>query len=38
MKDPPLAVNGTVTLRDRPGFGIELDPAKIERQETLTSI
>lgn len=38
MKDPPLAVNGTVTLRDRPGFGIELDPAKIERQETLTAI
>jgi L-rhamnonate dehydratase len=38
MKDPPLAAKGAVTLRDRPGFGIELDPAKIERQEILTSI
>lgn len=38
MRDPPLAANGRVTLRDRPGFGIELDPAKIQRQEVLTSI
>ncbi|HTV25666.1 MAG TPA: enolase C-terminal domain-like protein [Polyangiaceae bacterium] len=38
MKDPPLTTNGWVTLRDRPGFGIELDPAKIERQEVLTQV
>jgi L-alanine-DL-glutamate epimerase-like enolase superfamily enzyme len=38
MKDPPLTTNGWVLLRDRPGFGIELDAAHIERQEVLTSI
>jgi L-alanine-DL-glutamate epimerase-like enolase superfamily enzyme len=38
MKDPPLTTNGWVTLRDRPGFGIELDAAKIERQDVLTTI
>jgi L-rhamnonate dehydratase len=38
MKDPPLTTNGRVSLRDRPGFGIELDPTRIERQEVLTSI
>jgi len=38
MKDAPLTVNGWVTLPDRPGFGIELDTAKIERQEALTSL
>jgi len=38
MKDPPLTTNGWVSLRDRPGFGIELDAAKIERQDVLTSI
>ena len=38
MKDAPLTANGWVTLPDRPGFGIELDTAKIERQEALTSI
>jgi len=38
MKDAPLTANGRVLLRERPGFGIELDPAKIERQELLTSI
>ncbi|MEY4544484.1 MAG: hypothetical protein RL685_679 [Pseudomonadota bacterium] len=38
MKDAPLTANGSVSLRDRPGFGIELDSAKIERQEILTSL
>ena len=38
MKDAPLTADGWVTLPDRPGFGIELDPAKIERQESLTSL
>jgi L-rhamnonate dehydratase len=38
MKDPPTTANGWITLRDRPGFGIELDASKIERQEVLTSI
>ena len=38
LKDPPLTSNGRVTLRDKPGFGIELDGTKIERQEVLTSI
>jgi L-rhamnonate dehydratase len=38
MQEPPLTTNGWVVLRDRPGFGIELDTAKIERQEVLTSI
>jgi len=38
MKDAPLATNGAVSLRERPGFGIELDAAKIEKQEVLTSI
>jgi len=38
MKDAPLTANGWVTLPDRPGFGIELDTAKIERQEALTSL
>ncbi|HEU4580266.1 MAG TPA: enolase C-terminal domain-like protein [Polyangiaceae bacterium] len=38
MKDAPLTANGWVTLPDRPGFGIELDAAKIERQESLTSL
>jgi L-alanine-DL-glutamate epimerase-like enolase superfamily enzyme len=38
MKDPPLAVAGHVTLRERPGFGIELDATKIERQEVLKSV
>jgi len=38
MKDPPLTTNGWVSLRDRPGFGIELDATKIERQDVLTAI
>jgi L-rhamnonate dehydratase len=38
VKDAPLTTDGWVLLRERPGFGIELDPAKIERQEVLTTI
>jgi len=38
MKNPPLTTNGWVSLPERPGFGIELDTTKIERQEVLTSI
>jgi L-rhamnonate dehydratase len=38
MLDAPVTANGWVTLRERPGFGIELDAAKIERQEVLTSL
>ena len=38
IKAAPLTTNGSVSLPDRPGFGIELDPANIERQEVLTSI
>jgi L-rhamnonate dehydratase len=30
-KHPPRVVNGRIELPERPGFGIELDPAKIER-------
>ena len=37
IKNPPLTDNGLVTLPERPGFGIELDPAKVEKQEVLTS-
>ena len=38
MKDPPLAQNGRVTLRERPGFGIDLDPTKIKQQDVLRSV
>jgi len=38
MKDAPLTASGWVSLPERPGFGIELDATKIERQESLTSI
>ncbi len=31
-KDPPAPVNGRIALPERPGFGIELDEGKIERQ------
>ena len=34
-KNPPLPVNGQITLSTRPGFGIEFDPAKVEKQETI---
>jgi len=38
IKDPPLSSNGFVQLSEKPGFGIELDPAKVEKQEVLTTI
>ncbi len=31
-KDPPRPVRGKIALPERPGFGIELDPAKVEKQ------
>jgi L-rhamnonate dehydratase len=37
IKDPPLTTNGLVQLSDKPGFGIDLDPAKVEKQEVLTT-
>lgn len=38
IKDPLVALNGLVTLPEKPGFGIEFDTAKIEKQEVLTAI
>jgi L-alanine-DL-glutamate epimerase-like enolase superfamily enzyme len=38
LKDPLLTSNGLVQLSEKPGFGIEFDPAKVEKQEVLTSI
>ena len=38
IKDPPLTSNGFVQLSEKPGFGIELDPAKVEKQEVLTTL
>jgi L-rhamnonate dehydratase len=38
MKDPLLTSNGLVQLSEKPGFGIELDPAKVEKQEILVTI
>jgi L-rhamnonate dehydratase len=38
MKDPILTTNGFVELLEKPGFGIELDAAKITKQEALTSL
>jgi L-rhamnonate dehydratase len=38
VKDAPLTTNGLVTLPEKPGFGIEFDTAKIEKQEVLTTI
>ncbi len=35
-KNPPRPVNGKLTLPDRPGFGIELDPEKISKREVIT--
>ena len=37
MKEPLLTTNGLVQLSEKPGFGIELDPAKVEKQEVLTA-
>jgi L-alanine-DL-glutamate epimerase-like enolase superfamily enzyme len=38
MKDPLVAANGHVQLSEKPGFGIELDAAKIDKQEVLTAV
>src|SRR6185369_1017114 len=38
IKDPPLTTNGFVQLPEKPGFGIELDPAKVEQQEVLNTL
>ena len=38
MKDPLLTSNGLVQLSEKPGFGIELDPVKVEKQEILVTI
>ncbi len=38
MKEPLVARDGLVQLPERPGFGIELDAARIEKQEVLTSL
>jgi len=38
MKDPLITSNGLVQLSEKPGFGIELDPAKVEKQEILVTI
>jgi L-alanine-DL-glutamate epimerase-like enolase superfamily enzyme len=38
MKDPLVSTNGLVQLSEKPGFGIELDAAKVEKQETLVAI
>jgi L-rhamnonate dehydratase len=35
-KHPPRPKNGVLTLPDRPGFGIELDPAKIDTREIIS--
>jgi L-alanine-DL-glutamate epimerase-like enolase superfamily enzyme len=34
-KEPVKPVDGTITPPDRPGLGVELDPAKIEAEEEL---
>src|SRR5688572_5288819 len=38
LKDPLVARGGLVQLPERPGFGIEFDAAKIEKQEVITSV
>ena len=38
LKEPLVAKDGLVTLPEKPGFGIEFDTAKIEKQEVLTSL
>jgi len=37
-KDPLITSNGLVQLSEKPGFGIELDAAKVEKQEILVTI
>ncbi len=38
IKDPLVAKGGLVTLPEKPGFGIEFDTARIEKQEVLVSL
>jgi len=38
QKNAPLTSNGVIKLPQKPGFGIELDEAKIEKQEVLTKV
>jgi L-alanine-DL-glutamate epimerase-like enolase superfamily enzyme len=38
LKDPLVAKDGLVALPEKPGFGIEFDAGKIEKQEVLTSL
>jgi L-alanine-DL-glutamate epimerase-like enolase superfamily enzyme len=35
-KDPPQPVRGRIALPERPGFGIEIDSAKVEKQTLVT--
>jgi L-alanine-DL-glutamate epimerase-like enolase superfamily enzyme len=37
-KNPPMPVKAHIALPQRPGFGIEFDPAKVESQKVMTSI
>lgn len=37
QKEPPITSNGILPLPQKPGFGIVLDEAKIEKQEILVS-
>ena len=34
LKDPPLATNGLVQLPEKPGFGIEFDPARSKSRKS----
>ncbi len=38
LEEPLVAKDGLVMLPEKPGFGIEFDTAKIEKQEVLTSL
>ncbi len=38
LQEPLVAKDGLVMLPEKPGFGIEFDTAKIEKQEVLTSL
>ena len=35
-QEPVKPVNGMISAPDRPGFGVDIDPAKIETDEELT--
>ena len=35
-KNPPVTLNGTIALSNRPGFGIEWDVSKIEKKEKIS--